>query len=157
VDEHTRGQSGVVDLNAPDFMVDEKPPPTIVHIMAVRQELKVPFDHAGEAIRLPNTQPERATRRHRPSVVIPIQTLSREGLVGQRRNLVRELRHFPKGVLQPILSQPFRSGGNTESLFEQGCGVGLDSTTACSRLPSKLSLDFRCEVNGNCHKPFCKP
>jgi len=41
-----------MDLHAFDFVRDEKPPPTVMHISAVRQKLEVPFDHAGDAIRL---------------------------------------------------------------------------------------------------------
>jgi hypothetical protein len=39
-------------LHALDFMIDEQQPPAVVHIMVVRQELKIPFDHARQAIRL---------------------------------------------------------------------------------------------------------
>src|ERR1035438_1539760 len=35
-----------------------KPPPTIMHLAAVRQQLEIPFDHAGDAIRLGGTQAE---------------------------------------------------------------------------------------------------
>ena len=45
-------------LHALDFMIDEQQPPAVVHIMVVRQKLKIPLDHARQAIRLDRTQPE---------------------------------------------------------------------------------------------------
>jgi len=40
-----------------------------------------------------------------------------------------ELRHLAKGVLQPILIQPGRTGKNPDRLIEQACGICLDSAT----------------------------
>src|ERR1022692_2893791 len=58
VNVHACRQPRVMHLHTPDCMCDEKPPPTVVHVPAVRQKLKVPFDHAGDAICLGGTQPE---------------------------------------------------------------------------------------------------
>ena len=55
---HARGHAGIVDLHALDVVRDQQPPPTIVHVAAVRQKLKIPLDHAGDAIRLGGTQAE---------------------------------------------------------------------------------------------------
>src|ERR1017187_2478939 len=58
VNVHARSQAGIVDLHALDVVHDEKPPPTIMHVAAVRQKLKIPLDHAGDAVRLGGTQAE---------------------------------------------------------------------------------------------------
>src|ERR1019366_4456725 len=58
VNVHACRQPRVMHLHTPDFMCDENPPPTVVHVPAVRQKLKVPFDHPGDAICLGGTQPE---------------------------------------------------------------------------------------------------
>jgi hypothetical protein len=52
VNVHARGQTGIMDLHALDFVRDEKTPPSIMHSATVRQKLKIPFDHVGDAIRL---------------------------------------------------------------------------------------------------------
>jgi hypothetical protein len=92
VNVHARSQTGIVDLHALDVVRDEKPPPTIMHVAAVREKLKIPFDHARDTIRLGADRRScssatgywyRGAMRRRPaSVVIPIQTLAREGLIG---------------------------------------------------------------------------
>jgi hypothetical protein len=58
VNVHGRSQAGIVDLHALDVVRDEKPPPTIVHVAAVRQKLKIPLDHASDTIRLGGAQAE---------------------------------------------------------------------------------------------------
>jgi hypothetical protein len=56
VNIHARGQTGVVNLHPDDFVRDEKAPPKVMHVAAVRQEVEVPLDHASDAIRLINAQ-----------------------------------------------------------------------------------------------------
>jgi hypothetical protein len=61
--------------------------------------------------------------------VILIQTVACESLIGQNRDLMRELRHFPEGVFEPILAQLVSAGGKTDSPFEQARGIRLDRET----------------------------
>ena len=58
VNAHARSQAGIVDLHALDVVGDQKSPPTIMHLAAVRQQLEIPFDHAGDPIRLGGAQAE---------------------------------------------------------------------------------------------------
>jgi hypothetical protein len=56
VNVHTGREPGVMNLHALDLVHEEKMPPAVMHVAAVRQQLKIPFDHAGDAIRLVNAQ-----------------------------------------------------------------------------------------------------
>jgi hypothetical protein len=58
VNVHARCQTGVVYLRASNLMRHKKPPPAVMHVAAVRQKLKITFDHAGNAIRFGGVQPE---------------------------------------------------------------------------------------------------
>ena len=58
MDIHARREPGIMDLHALNIVRDKKLPPAIVDLPAVRQELEIPFDHAGQAIRLGNAQTE---------------------------------------------------------------------------------------------------
>jgi hypothetical protein len=55
---HARGEAGVMDLHALDFVRDQKLTPTIMHVATVRQKLKIALDDAGDTIRLHNAQPK---------------------------------------------------------------------------------------------------
>src|SRR6267154_4317654 len=58
VNIHACCQSGVMNLYALNFVHNEKMPPAVMHVAAVRQQLKIPLDHAGHAIRFFNAQSE---------------------------------------------------------------------------------------------------
>ena len=58
VNIHARRDPGIVNLHAPDFLGQEQLPPTVMDIAAFGQQLKIPFDYAGDAVRLANAQSE---------------------------------------------------------------------------------------------------
>jgi hypothetical protein len=56
VDVHARRDPGIVNLNSPDFLGEKELPPTVMDVPALRQQLKIPFDYAGDTIRLADAQ-----------------------------------------------------------------------------------------------------
>ena len=58
MDIHARREPGIMDLHALDIVRDEKLPPAIVDLPAVRQQLEIPLDHTGQAVRLGDAQTE---------------------------------------------------------------------------------------------------
>ncbi len=85
--------------------------------------------------------------------MILIQALSREGFIRRRGNLVRELRHFPEGVLKSAQVELGSSWRGMGSLFKQPRGIRLkrvatffltlSTTYLCPRLkPAKTPLHF---------------
>ena len=52
VDKHTGGESGIVDLHAFDFVLNQQPAPAVMHCLAVREKFEIALNHAGKAIRL---------------------------------------------------------------------------------------------------------
>jgi len=58
MDIHACGQSGVVDLYTLNVVYGKQRPPAIVNFAAIWQKLEVPFDHAGQAVRLGDAQTE---------------------------------------------------------------------------------------------------
>jgi hypothetical protein len=55
---------------------------------------------------------------------------------------MRELRHFPEGVFEPILAQPVSASGKTDSPFEQARGIRFDRATVGDSLACELSLNL---------------
>src|SRR5580658_9253074 len=70
VNVHAGGQAGVVDLHAFDLMCDDKLPPAVMDIAAVRQKFEVPFDYPGDTIRLGDGQSEPVSIK-RPGRSVP--------------------------------------------------------------------------------------
>ena len=58
VNIHALSQPSVMDLHALDFVSNKKLTPTVMHVAAVRQELKIALDDAGDTIRLHDAQPK---------------------------------------------------------------------------------------------------
>jgi len=55
---HARCQPGIVDLHALDIMCDQKGPPAIMDIAAIREKLEITLDHARQPIGLGDRQAE---------------------------------------------------------------------------------------------------
>src|ERR1022692_1216912 len=120
-------------------------------LLLIRNRMLVSSIHAGASVI--SRDPDTGSRGHPSSVVILIQALAREGLVGQHRNLMRELRHFPEGVFKPILAQLVRASGKKDSLFEQARGIRLHRAAVGGSLAGELGLNLRCDVNRDRHMP----
>jgi hypothetical protein len=58
---HSRSDSGIMDLYASDFLFNQQPPPAVMNLAAVGQQLKISFDYACDAVRLRNAQSESQT------------------------------------------------------------------------------------------------
>ena len=58
MDIHARREPGIMDLHALNIVRDKKLPPAIVDLPAVRQELEIPLDHTGQAVRLGEPKPK---------------------------------------------------------------------------------------------------
>jgi hypothetical protein len=52
MDIHACRQPGIMDLHALNIVRDKQGPPAVVNLPAIRQKLEIPFDHAGQPIRL---------------------------------------------------------------------------------------------------------
>src|ERR1035438_2986437 len=72
---------------------------------------------------------------------------------------MRELRHFPEGVFEPILAEPAGACGKTDGPFEQARGVRLNRATVGDCLACELRLNLGCDVNLDRHEssPHCMP
>jgi hypothetical protein len=70
--------------------------------------------------------------------MIPIQTLARESFIGEHGDLLRELRNLFKRLVELLLAEFLRSGGDVGRLFKQTCGIRANVNAMRGSLASVL-------------------
>jgi len=85
--------------------------------------------------------------------MVPVKACARERVIGQRRDFLRELRHFPERLFQSVNTET-ACGGRMRGFFEQPGRIGVDPDALRRRPAGEFRPQLRSNVNGERHSPL---